>query len=122
MEKEINEIITRLEIDTAYTYRDAKFDLLENHNEKVDEHRSPSPGSVLIEDEIYLLKLPTRIRIATFNGFGSGKGWGGMDWSGDSGHSTDSWMHDEIEWFFLLDKLAVFKIGKEVTNLGINQS
>jgi hypothetical protein len=39
----------------------------------------------------YLVKLTNEeIRIARFNGFGEDKGWGGMDWSGDSGLSTDS--------------------------------
>ena len=66
---------------------------------------------------------PGTVRIATFNGFGTNKGWGGMDWAGDTGHSTDSWMHDDVIWFFPVEKLYIeFDAEtKEVTNIGVNQ-
>lgn len=67
------------------------------------------------ENQYYLVKMKKSsnfyrfsgngFRIATFNGFGSDKGWGGQDWSGDSGHSTDSWMHDEVNWFLPIDEI-----------------
>ena len=44
---------------------------------------------------VYFKNNNYRPRIATFRGFG--EGWGNMDWMGDSGFSTDSWMHDDVE-------------------------
>jgi hypothetical protein len=77
----------------------------------------------LIEQEKYLVKLTNgEIRIARFNGFGENKGWGGMDWSGDCGGSTDSWMHSEVEWWLPLDCLYIEKgEDKSVLKIGINQ-
>lgn len=59
------------------------------------------------ENTNYLVKFKEEgtIRMARFNGFGEAKGWGGMDWAGDSGLSTDSWMHDDLEWWIELDRL-----------------
>ncbi len=65
------------------------------------------------------LKNSDRLRIARFNGFGQDKGRGGKDWSGDSGFSTDSWMHDEVEWLILLKHFHVEADGdtKGVVNI-----
>lgn len=75
----------------------------------------------LKQGEDYLVKVDGRIRIATFNGFGSDKGWGGMDWAGDSGHSTDSWMHDQVAWLLPLRKLAVAVEDQVVVKIFLNQ-
>lgn len=66
----------------------------------------------LIENEMYIVgmadpsRYPQPIRIARFNGFGEDKGWGGMDWSGDSGYSTDSWNHDQVDWYVPISRLT----------------
>jgi len=75
----------------------------------------------LIEGNRYLVAIEGRepMRIATFNGFGETKGWGGRDWSGDSGHSTDSWMHEEVEWYLPLNKLVVNVDGQINGNTGL---
>lgn len=63
----------------------------------------------LKEGTDYLVRIKSNnnrpLRVARFNGFGIDKGWGGQDWSGDSGHSTDSWMNDEVEWAIPIDKV-----------------
>lgn len=78
----------------------------------------------LEEGKSYLVKVNNQLRIATFNGFGANKGWGGQDWSGDSGFSTDSWMHDDVQWYLPLNKLAVTADGdtKQVQFIGLNQA
>ena len=77
----------------------------------------------LIEGNYYLVGINSKWRIAKFNGFGEQKGWGGMDWSGDSGHSTDSWMHEEIEWYLPLNKISLKINGdtKQVDDIDINR-
>lgn len=52
-------------------------------------------------------------RIAKFNGFGSDKGCFGMDWSGDTGSSADTWMHDDV-----VNYIPMNDIG-ELLNLGL---
>lgn len=86
----------------------------------------------LIENDSYLVGMKNKsqryssapIRIASFNGFGPDKGWGGMDWAGDSGHSTDSWMHDDVEWYLPFKKLGVKADGdtKQVMDIYINRN
>ena len=61
----------------------------------------------LEEGKSYLVGIDGKMRIATFNGFGADKGWGGMDWSGDSGYSTDSWMHEDIDYYLPLERFVI---------------
>lgn len=68
-----------------------------------------------IEGDTYLvwIKNNGKPRIATFNGFGANKGWGGQDWRGDSGFSSDSWMHDEVECMIPFKNLHIKSSGDD---------
>ena len=66
-----------------------------------------------------LVKIKGDIRIAYFRGIGLA--WGGYDWIGDSGHSTDSWRHIDVEWYISIEKIAVKIKDQKVIDLFINQ-
>jgi len=71
------------------------------------------------EGESYLvsLKESSTLRIATY--CGPGKAWGSNDWRGDTGFSSDSWLHEAVEFALPLSKLHYNVNGdtKEVNQL-----
>lgn len=66
------------------------------------------------------LRGENHLRIATFRGVGMG--WGDTDWAGDSGISTDSWMHADVEWWVPVKSLGVRTSDQVVTDIFINQA